>query len=203
MHPSAAICKLVTPPIGEPISLAEAKEHLRVDGSDEDSLITMCIQSARERIEKDIRRSMMRQQWMTFISNFSAGTPVELPKGPLIGDGEFTMGYRKTDGDWELWETFDTQPHREPPLLWIEGSPADIAAPRNPLDAVWRATYWTGYSDDPKDVPGPLRHAILFLTAHLFEQREIAVAGSEVKEVPKSLDWLLNSYRVPWEGAIA
>ncbi len=42
---------LTVPPAGEPLTLAEAKLHLRVDLSDDDALITALISAAREQAE--------------------------------------------------------------------------------------------------------------------------------------------------------
>jgi hypothetical protein len=42
----------------------------------------------------------------------------------------------------------------------------------------------------------------MLLVAHLFERREPVISGATITEVPKSLDWLMDSHRVPWEGGV-
>jgi hypothetical protein len=46
-----ASLSLITPPVLEPISVQEAKEHCRVDLTDEDALIDGYVQAARMHIE--------------------------------------------------------------------------------------------------------------------------------------------------------
>ena len=43
---------LTAVPAAEPISLADAKAHLRIDGSDEDALLTALIAAARMFVER-------------------------------------------------------------------------------------------------------------------------------------------------------
>lgn len=57
------VTRLINPPASEPVTLAEAKLQLRVDGTDDDTLISSLISAARERCEQIIGRSIMPQTW--------------------------------------------------------------------------------------------------------------------------------------------
>jgi hypothetical protein len=57
-------------PTQEPITLQEAKDHLRVTGTDEDSLITSLIVSARLYAEMLTRRVFVTQTWKMVIDQF-------------------------------------------------------------------------------------------------------------------------------------
>src|SRR5260370_28067499 len=52
---------VVTPPAVEPITLDEAKLHLRVTGTDDDAYITGLITAARQYIEKEQNRAFITQ----------------------------------------------------------------------------------------------------------------------------------------------
>jgi uncharacterized phiE125 gp8 family phage protein len=54
---------LVTPPTIEPVSLAEAKAHLRVTEADDDALIAGYILAARHAAESYIRGALITQTW--------------------------------------------------------------------------------------------------------------------------------------------
>lgn len=79
--------ELVTAPSEEPITLAEAKLHLRVDGTDEDSLITDLIGEAREWVEQFTRRALCTQTVRLWLDGFrdEAGTTLVTPR--QIDDG--------------------------------------------------------------------------------------------------------------------
>lgn len=64
--------KLITPATAMAVSLAEAKLHLRVDGSDDDTLITACIIAATESAEQATGRAIMPQTWELTLDAFPA-----------------------------------------------------------------------------------------------------------------------------------
>mgnify|MGYP000365478232 CR=1 FL=1 len=68
-------------PAVEPISLAEAKAHLRVDTSADDSLITSLIVAARKYFEERTRRSLITQSWKLTLDDFP--TEFTLTRPPI------------------------------------------------------------------------------------------------------------------------
>ena len=62
---------VVTPAASEPITLTEAKNFLRVDGTDDDTLISALISAAREMCESYCRRILVT----TTIDEYFDGFP--------------------------------------------------------------------------------------------------------------------------------
>ena len=69
----------------EPLTLDEAKAHLRVDFTSEDSYISALIAAARGWIEKECALALITQEWALTLDAFPSGTaPIELKIAPLI-----------------------------------------------------------------------------------------------------------------------
>ena len=71
--------KIVTPPTAEPVTLLEAKDHLRVDGSDDDALISVLITAARKWAEEYTGRQFVTATWDWFLDGFCQSFSVPIP----------------------------------------------------------------------------------------------------------------------------
>jgi uncharacterized phiE125 gp8 family phage protein len=66
--------QLVTPSAGEPVTLLEAKQHLRVDVDDDDALIGSLIAAARQAAETITGRQLMTARWKLVLDAFPGAT---------------------------------------------------------------------------------------------------------------------------------
>lgn len=73
--------KLTVQPTVEPVSLEEAKLHLRVDSADDNVLISSLIKTARELAEQETHRVFITQTWRMYLDQ--APSVIEIPKPPL------------------------------------------------------------------------------------------------------------------------
>src|SRR5690348_16556758 len=73
--------RLIADPATEPVSLAEAKAHLRVTASDEDALISALIIAAREAAEHELGRALITQTWEKTLDLFPDA--IELTNPPV------------------------------------------------------------------------------------------------------------------------
>ncbi len=73
--------KLITAPAAEPITLAKAKNHLKVDSNDENALITALITAARQLGERETKRAFITQTWKLYLDE--SPSEIEIPKPPL------------------------------------------------------------------------------------------------------------------------
>src|SRR5690242_9969899 len=75
---------LLTPAAVKPISLSEAKAHLRVDGNGEDTLIQLLLDAAIDAVEQDTHRALLEQTWELTLDEFPSCEPLRLPRPNLM-----------------------------------------------------------------------------------------------------------------------
>ena len=179
---------LITPPVGEPVTLAEAKKHLRITHTDEDEHIHGLIMAARQYAEEYTHRVLMPQTWDWTMDKLPAAFDVPLPPLRSITSVKYidTAGAEQT--------------------LASSVYAVDTASIRGRIvlayGQVWPSTreqvggvtvrIVAGYTI----VPQPIKMAMLMLIGHLYENRETTISGTIISNTPLATDTLLNPYRV-------
>src|SRR5210317_422477 len=178
----------------EPVTLAYAKNHLRVDISDDDTLIGNLITAAREYIERYCARSIVQHTYRADLANFY--DVMELPLGPVQSIS--SIKYYDTASPSVL-QTLDSSVYSllRDCVYRNEGKSWESVADRP--DAV-QITYTTGYSDlaSPEDtvanVPQAVSVALLLVVGDYYENREGQSGSRQLVENPTVMT-LLNTWR--------
>lgn len=181
----------VTAPAEQPVSLAEAKAHLRVDHSDDDALIDSLLAAAVGHLDGwsgILGRALITQTWRLDMPSF--GYPIRLPLAPVQSA---TIAYSDTDNADQAFAeasfallTDATGPY----VALVSGASWPSVYSRG--DAV-RVTFVAGYGDATA-VPAAIKAAILLMVGHWYEHRSTVVDGN-VMALPFGAEALLSPYR--------
>lgn len=158
-------------PLTEPLSLAEAKLYLRVDGSAEDSLITDMIVAVREAAEEYLHKSLITQSWQMTFENYAPGC-VALAKGPVQ-----SIASVKTRSQTAVEATVSEE------LYHLSAVEDALHFESTILAHEVEITYVCGYGD-AEDVPASVRQGMLLHLAALYEDR---LGGLELPRAAVSL----------------
>ena len=187
---------VVTAPDSLPVTLDDAKAHLRVVTTDEDALIAVLIEAATDYAESFLGRALVARTLDRFMDAFPTGA-IELPLPPLISvTGVF---YVDTAGVEQEFTTFEVDTASEPGRVYLVPT-VDWPTPRVSANAV-RVRYRAGYVDatvSPASgvIPQSIEAAILLIIGTLYEHRETVVIGQTPALVPWSAEQLLRRHRV-------
>ncbi len=183
-------------PATEPLALAEAKLHLRVDAdlTDDDTLISALIVAARQQAEHRTGRALISQQWRLGLDQFPDDS-LELPKPKLVSVQSVTYldsnGTRQTlaGGDYEV--ITDEMVGQLVPAFG-KSWPSCREHPGSV-----RVDYTCGFGA-AADVPQSIKAWMLLAIATWYENREALTAGQPVAELPRCFwEGLLDPFWVP------
>lgn len=188
------LTRLITPPAVEPVTLAEAKAHLRLEHSLDDAYVTTLIQAARQYVEKVCWRGLVTQTWELVIDEFPASDYIELPKGEL--QSITSVSYVDANGVTQTFANTDYEADTVtvPGRIMLKYLMSWPSGARSVWNAV-RIQYVVGWADAAA-VPAPIKQAILLLVSQMYEHRTPEVVGTIMAAVSFSFGALLAPYRL-------
>ncbi|MBN8996499.1 MAG: phage head-tail connector protein [Rhizobiales bacterium] len=180
---------LITGPALEPVTLEEAKAHLRLDGEDDEAWLAQVIATARRHVESATRRVLIGQEWRLWLDAWPVSGVLRVPVVPLIAIDAITIYDADGEPHVAAPETYSVDKASIPARVRFETPPAPGLA----LNGI-EIDLTAGYGDEADDVPSPLRHAILMLAAHWYEYRGLGETAEAT--TPAGFDALVAPYRV-------
>lgn len=202
-----------TDPASAPITLAQAKAHLRLDSDDEDDFVQVLIDVATQIFDgtgkvRDgiLGCAMMTQTWMLETERWvvpfrrairmASDYRIWIEHGPVQSVESIQVYTNDALVDWpqENWRV-GHEDTRAFVTLAVGGSWPTYDF----REDAFQVAFTAGYGDTPEDVPAPLRAAMLLMIGHLFENRQsviVSASRATAIEVPQAVDMLIAPYKV-------
>jgi len=182
--------RVEVPPLTEPVTLADVKEHLRITDSDSDSYIQALITSARITLEEYTGLAFITQQWKLTLDRWPSGrdywwsgvrqgslrelegmySDLTLPRYPLQSIVSVkTFNQTSDETIVSVGDVFDLDTNSVRGRLTLKAGQVWPIALResNAIEVIYSA----GYGDSTDDVPGPLKQAVMQATAYMYDNR--------------------------------
>jgi uncharacterized phiE125 gp8 family phage protein len=187
---------LTSPPAVEPLTLSEAKAHLRVSGSDDDTTVASYLSAARIRFERETGRQLITADFTFRLDRFPHGLEsIKLPRPPLQEVEE--IHYIDPAGDEQTLVAGTDY------IVDTDREPGEI---RLAYNKTWPSTrlqpnaveidFVAGYGDDTTDVDELIRGAIRLMLGQFFEYREDLISGVSVSQIPRGAAAIIAGYIV-------
>lgn len=188
----------VTAPAASPISLAEAKEQMRVEGTDEDVIIQRLIDAAIAFVDVQgvLGRAMITQTWGQWLLPNPPMT-VSLMLGPV--QSVSAIRYYDVDGVLQTATLADFNVFGTPNKITVSPKTGKAWPTTQTRDDAIQIQYVIGYGATSAEVPQTVRHALMMLVAHWYENRE-ATQEKQMQDLPYGFMEMLNIERGSWYG---
>lgn len=183
----------LTPPTLEPVTLGEAKAHLRVDTSSDDPYIASLITAAREWCEAYCDETFIHTRYRMTLDSFPV--EIELPRPPMATAGTTTAVVVTYTLENQTTATLATNQYRvdrdsTPGVLrtLYNGSWPSHLLDYNAVSVTW----WGGMGANGTATPQRIKNAILWLVGMWYERR-MAADAINLNEIPFGVKALLDS----------
>jgi len=192
IHTSGLV--VVSGPSFEPVTIAEAKLHLRIDGTADDSWLTDTIGVARLWLERAYNVSFVDQTFDWSMDSFPDDV-IEVPRPPL--DSITSIKYTDAAGVVQTLATdqYDVDVNSRPGRILPAFGKFWPSTQSVPGAVVIR--FKAGYGSSAAGVPLDLKHAVYLLVGHWYRNREAVLTGVTSKSIEFAVDALMSANSVP------
>lgn len=189
-----------TAPAAEPLTLVEAKLHLKVDVTADDDLISGLIAAAREWSENYCRRSWVQRTLELRLDCFQG--EIRLPRSPVssvtsvkyVVDSSGTLR-TVSSSDYQV-DTYSTPPRIRPVFggVW----PVPTYGTLNAVVVEYVAGFAPGQgspTDYAENIPKSVKAAMKLVIGHLYENRQQTTEAA-LQTLPFNVKHLLAAYEI-------
>jgi len=175
-------------PVIEPITVEEVKSFARIDGTEEDTLISSFITAARLNCEMYLGRALI-EQTLIMMMDFWPGEVICLPRSPLISitavetlDEDDTATTYSSDNYYVVTESIPGE------LIIKRGVSQPYNSSRDYKG--YQIRFKAGYGSNRTDVPAGIREGLKLWTTDIYENRVVR------SEPPEEAKQVLQLFRV-------
>ena len=178
-------------PAVEPVSLAEAKDYLRIGGDGEDGLVGSMIAGARARIEALANVAMITRTLRVTMDWWPRGAVEKRTVVMPVRPADELVAVRVFNGSevpQTVTERFTLARGRSARLVWTDGA---FPWPGQRYNGI-EIDYAAGFGEEPDDVAEGLRLAVKRLAAHAYHARD---AETLTGPLPDDVKGLISPWR--------
>ena len=188
-HRSVIVTTATTVPL---FTTAQAKSHLKVDTTADDTLIDNLIQAATESCQIYTNRYFIDTVLTQTADNFNGITTLYKSDVSSVTH----IKYYDADDAQQTWSSSEyivdmsSKPARI--ALAVDKSFPTISSRINAVEV----RYTVGYGGASTDVPDGIKQAVLLCIGNWYQNRQSVITGKTATELPLSSQYLLNQYKV-------
>ncbi|NLS02859.1 hypothetical protein HGP14_05670 [Rhizobium sp. P32RR-XVIII] len=180
---------LTAPPLAEALTLADVKVHLRLDGNEEDALLTSLIRVAREHLERVTGLCLMTQGWRLYLDSVPEEGGIQIAKGPVQAIEGVTL-YDASGEEVSLPLTGHMLDGNARPARLVLNQNVNFGRAINGIEIDFSA----GFGESGADVPDVLKRAMLMHVAQMFAFRGAVAVADQPADIPAGYDRLIAPF---------
>lgn len=174
------ILEVVTAAVGNVVEVSELREHLRFDGTDEESLLALCIETATDEIQRETYKQLLTATFDLKLFDFSCDR-ITIPVTPVSSITSIT--YVDANGASQTWSSslYELQAGTESVKGYVKPIYAEPWPTVRGNDRDVTVRFVAGFGAK-SDVPERLRTLIKMRAADLFYSRTATDCGKGTSE---------------------
>lgn len=196
--------EVIDPPADRIVSLAEMKQHLRVDHTDDDQVIDAYMLAAEGRIDGPwgiTGRAFRPQTYRYSIPNFLSSIPLPFP--PLIEvvsldylDDQGNPQNFAEAGQWRAIGVGNEQGGAIVPLSGVTWPSVLATSDPDKVRVTFTAGYYRAGSPENDAVPPTIKAAVKLMVGDWYEHRTSSVIGTVAGPTPHGVEMLIAPFKI-------